>query len=635
MRKQFFMRISALLAICAFQANAEDLAQYVSACRTQLSIPTTTTWNPMDCYDGDLFAVGGETSDYLGYRKVTDQVDYAFICRWLKGDKVARQKAISVEATLHNRQTGQTCYFSAKDSLLTAESLVSPMVVSPLASNASTYWTTPSDVNQNIRCIDCHVSGVYLATPRIAPYLSKYGLMNNGHDTLAKVAASELSLLNPTSNEKYRAVVTPPPATSAFAQWNTLKHGHLASNGCSDGCHLVGADSPQQADITRTRRGPDTVLPGFLSISFMIDNAGAMPPYQWDSAYRWINLDTSGDGVERENFADAMKATQLAVPYLALPENFDGSSCPTGSVPSDMEAHAVGVGVENSFTSYAVNALAEKFRAFNLKEGLVCLNSDQDPNVSCRDFDVGYLCPNGSWTSQFWNHTVNSNGGDDHEERSFSNSAILAACGGKQPIGIRARYFIATRGGMSEQLVIGPNDRLARLSPYGLTCNNSEQPDGTCSNYTVRYQGCVAKPATENHRLSDVFTGKFLTATSSTSGAAVKNTASASTRQTWAVEHVANTEYVRLKNTTTNTYLNVTSSAESAIVVTSTGSSATSQMWVMEPVVYAPFDFRFKNLGTGKYLTAQDPAAAADKANLVIYSQGKNPSWTSQRWVIN
>jgi hypothetical protein len=633
MKRKFFTGIAALLALCSI-ANAETLGEYVNACRTQLSIPATTTWSPMDCYDADLFAQGGEISDYIGYRKVTDQVDYAFICRWLKGTKTAREKAISVESTLHNRQNGQTCYFSAIDSLSTnAESKVSPMVVSPLASNASSYWTTPADVDQNVRCINCHVSGVYLATPRIVPYLAKYGLMNNGHDTLSNVAASELSLIDPTNNEKYRAVIT--SATSAFVQWNRQKHAYLASNGCSDGCHLVGADSPQQADIQRSRRGPETVLPGFQSIMAMINNAGAMAPYQWDSHYRWINLDTAGDGAEKENFADAMNATKLAVPYLALPANFDGSYCPTGSVPSDMEVHAVGVAAENGFSYSGLNNIAEKFRAFNLKDGLVCLNSDQDPNVSCRDFDVGYLCPSGNWTGTFWNHTVNSNGGDDHEERSYSNNAILAACGGKQPIGIRARYFIPTRGGLSEQLIVGPNDRLARMSQYGLTCNNGDQPDGQCSNYTVRYQGCQAKPQTENHRLSDVFTGKYLTATSSTSGAAVKNTASGSTRQTWAIEHVTNTEYVRLKNTTTNTYLNVTSSAESAIVVTSTSSSATSQMWVIEPVVYAPSDFRFRNLGTGKYLTAQDPALAADKANLVIYSQGKNPSWTSQRWVIN
>src|SRR4051812_31363015 len=267
MRKLFATLALLLAGLCAAPSYAETLAQYVSACRTQLSIPTSVTLSTMDCYDGDLFANGGEIADYLGYRKVTDQVDMAFICRWLKGSKTERQKAISVEATLHHRQNGNTCFFSAIDSIpQNAESKVSAMVVSPLASNASSYWTTPADVNQNLRCIGCHVSGVYLATPRIVPFLSKYGLVNNGHDTLSEVAASELSLLNPTANERYRAVITPPASTSAFASWNTEKHASLASNGCSDGCHLVGADSPQQSDITASRKGPETVLPGFQSI---------------------------------------------------------------------------------------------------------------------------------------------------------------------------------------------------------------------------------------------------------------------------------------------------------------------------------------------------------------------------------
>ena len=304
------------------------------------------------------------SADYIGYRKVTDQVDYAFICRWLKGDKVARQKAISVEATLHNRQNGQTCYFSALDSMPpNAESKVSPMVVSPLASNATSYWTTPADVNQNLRCINCHVSGVYIATPRIAPFLSKYGLLNNGHDTLSEVAASELSSPNPTANERYRAVVTPPASTSAFAQWNTQKHSLPGRLRLFRRLPPGGRGTRRsRLDITAKRKGPETVLPGIESIFFMINNVGAMPPYQWDSHYRWINLDTSGDGVEKENFADAMNATHLAVPNLALPANFDGSYCPTGSVPNDMEVHAVGVGVENSFSYSGVTDIAEKLR---------------------------------------------------------------------------------------------------------------------------------------------------------------------------------------------------------------------------------------------------------------------------------
>jgi len=635
MKKISFTGVLTLLFVLSVPSNAETLAQYVSACRTQLSIPSNVTLSTMDCYDGDLFANGGEIADYIGYKKVTDQVDMAFICRWLKGDKVARQKAISVEATLHNRQNGNTCFFSAIDSLPpNAESKVSPMVVSPLASNASSYWTTPDEINTKLRCIGCHVSGVYIATPRIAPYLSKYGLLNNGHDTLSNVAASELSQTNPTSNEKYRAVVTPAPAVSAFATWNVDKHRYLATTGCSEGCHLGGGDSPQQADITATRKGPDQVLPGIESIFQMISNANAMEPTQWDSHYRWINLDTSGDGSEKENFASAKSATSLLVPYIALP---DYSPCSPDGVPTYMEAHPVGVHPDNAFTTDSVLWLTEKLRTFNAKDGLVCMNSDQDSGVRCRDFDVSYLCPSNTWTG-YYNRTVNTGQNDDNEARNTAiNNMISASCGtGVAPVGIKARFYVPTRGGNVPQYVSGPADRLARFSQFGLTCNNADQPDGQCSNYVVRYQGCAVPPATATKHLTNVFTGKQLTASSGTNGAAAKGqpyNANWNT-QAWAIETVKNTEYVRLKNTGTNTYLNVTSSAEQATVVTSTSANVDGQLWIVEKVIYSN-DVRLKNLATGKYLTSQDPALASDPNYLAIYSQGKNTGWTSQRWVVN
>jgi len=632
--RKLFINIAVLLGICSV-AQAETLAQYVSACRTQLNIPTTTTLSTMDCYDGDLFAQGGEISDYFGHRKVTDQVDLAFVCRWIKGSKAAREGAISVEATLHNRQNGKTCFFSAIDSIPpNAESKVPSMVISPLATNASTYWTTPDEVNQKLRCVSCHVSGVYIATPRIVPFLSKQGLVNNGHDTSSNVTSGDLASPNPTASEKYRAVVTPPPAVSAFANWNSLKHSY-ASTSCSGGCHTIGSNSPQQFDITASRKGPETVLPGIESQLSMIGNAGAMPPSQFDSHYRWINLDTAGDGSEKENFADAMNATSLLVPNIALP---DWSPCGANGTPTYMEAHAIGVHPDNAFTTDSVLWLTEKLRTFNAKDGLSCVNADQDSGVRCRDFDVSYLCPNGNWTN-FYNRTVNTGQNDDNELRNTAiNNLINATCGtGVKPLGIKARFYVDTRGGPVPQYVGGPADRLARFSQFGLTCNNADQPDGQCNNYTVRYQGCAVPPATATKRLTNVFTGKVLTASSSTSGAAAKGQPlnSGWNTQTWAIEVVKNTEYVRVRNTGTGTYLNVTSSAEQATVVTSTSAStAPGQMWIIEPIIFST-DFRLKNLGSGKYLTSQDPASASDPNFLAIYSQGKNTAWTSQRWVIN
>jgi len=631
MRRLF---IIALLGSSAI-ANAETLAQYVSQCRTDLIIPSTATWSPTDCYDGDLFAQGGEVSDYIGSRQVTDQVDYVFICRWIKGSKAAPEKAISVEATLHNRQNGKTCFFSAIDSLPpNAESKVSRFVVSPLASNASSYWVTPDEVNTKLRCIDCHVSDVYITTPRIAPFLAKRGLLNNGHDTSSNVTADDLLQLNPTASEKFRAVVTPPPLISAFATWNSLKHSY-ASTSCSGGCHTIGHNSPQQDDITATRKGPDTVLPGIDNQLFMINNVGAMPPSAWDSHYRWINLDTTGDGADTENFANAMNATQFLVPYIALP---DWSPCGATGVPTRMDALAVGTHPDNAFNTDSVLWLTEKLRTFNAKDGLSCMNADQDSGVRCRDFDVSYLCPNGQSTA-YYNRTANTGMGDDNELRNTAiNNLINSTCGtGVKPLGIKARFYVPTRGGNVPQYVTGPADRLARFSQFGLTCNNADQPDGTCNNYVVRYQGCALPPATATKRLTNVFTGKVLTASANTNGAPAKGQplTPAWNTQAWSVEVVKNTEYVRVKNNGTNTYLNVTSNAEQALVLTSTSAStAPGQMWIVEPIIYST-DFRLKNLASGRYLTSQDPALAGDPNYLAIYSQAKNTGWTSQRWVIN
>ena len=629
MQKQFLTLLavgSLALGMLQAQAQTTELRNYVNQCRTSLGFQDTDIPATIDCYDGVLFDVSDPEHDYVGYRRVTDQVDLTFACRWLGGSKADRRTAVSIELMLHNRQNGNTCVFSGRK---VQQFSVPSLMTGPTASTASSYWITPTQVAQGeARCVGCHVSGPYISTPLVAPVLAKYGLLNNGHDTLSNMSFDDLTAANPNVHAKYHFV------GSAFSDWDRQRNTFVGTgdSSCSQGCHLIGTNTDQGSVVIAPA---GTVLANPVDYLNKIFDAGVMPPWAFDSHYRWINLDTSGDGVEAENFASAIGATTTLIPNITLPVQFDGNGCPTGNVPSDMEAHAVGVDVENSFAYSSVTWFTEKLRSFNLKDGVVCLNADQDPGVSCRDFDASYLCPSGNWTG-FFNHQVNSGGGDDHEERSFSNNAIVAACGNQQPVGVKARIFVPVRGGQSPQIVIGPNDRLARLSQYGLTCNTADQPDGKCSNYVVRYQGCNATPVTVNRRLSSVFTGKVLTASSSSSGAAVKGQplTPAWNTQEWALEPVANTEYVRLKNTGTNTYLNVTSSTEQTIVVTSTSSTAVGQRWIVEPVTFSS-DFRLKNLGSGKYLTVQDPARAGDPNFLAVYSQGKNPGWTSQRWVIN
>jgi len=665
MKKLSFGLVAVFLALTATTASAqtESFATYVSTCKTQLGFTDAqmaAIASSLDCNQATIFAPNpgfGAVNDFMGYARLNDTVDLAFACRWLDNRTANRFnpsnpftapfiQAASVELMIHNRSNGNTCYFQAREKLISGPDgtmqsgvpviLVSPTVAAAAAPNtpAANFWVTPAELDSSLPCVDCHDAGPYIATPRIAPVLSRFGLLNNRHDTKGLTLNAQGQLVG-----NYHAVGT------TFNHFNNIIAANLSTSTCAGACHNIAYNSTAEA-VFHNVIGSDVANILIPSITGVFDSAGtgntdisvitsgAMPPYNFDSAYRWINLDTPGNGVETENFADAMAATNTPVPYfLPTITNFN---CPFPSVPRGFEAHAVGIDAANAFIAtpgFSQNfGITETLKSFNLKDGLVCLNSDQDPFVTCRDFDVSYLCTNGSWT-QFFNHTVNSGGGDDHEERSTVNTQVVAACGNTQPVGIRARYFISGRGGPIPQIVVGPNDRLARLSQYGLTCNNSDQPDGQCSNYVVRYDDCTTPPATVTQHLTSVWSGTQLTATSSTNNTAVKGQTPAGTNaQQWAIEPVTNTEFVRLRDLATNTYLTVPSSTESVAIVSSTSSTSTNQQWVIEPVVFtgAAQNVRLRNLGTGKYLTLNNTSS-----NSPILSQTKNASWASQRWLIN
>ena len=312
---------------------AEPLTDYVGACRNQLGFQGVSIPN-LDCYDSDLFAppTVSESSlnDRLGYRKINDQVDLAFVCRWLPGSKQKRQTAASVELLIHNRQNGNTCFFSAMTDPSTGQ--VPSNIISPTDPAASSYWAQPAVVDANVRCVGCHVSGPYIASPKIAPYLAKNGLLNNGHDTLSNVTWNDLSSSNPSAHVKYHATSgTVNEVAGAFSLWDGLKQSYVNSgdSSCSLGCHLVGTSSTQP-DIVIAPFG--TLLHAPLSLLGLIDDAGVMAPYDEGSDYRWTNLDTAGNGVETENFGDAKDANTTFVPTLL-------SSC---AAPNLMEAHVVG-----------------------------------------------------------------------------------------------------------------------------------------------------------------------------------------------------------------------------------------------------------------------------------------------------
>jgi hypothetical protein len=226
-----------------------------------------------------------------------------------------------------------------------------------------------------------------------------------------------------------------------------------------------------------------------------------------------------------------------------------------------------------------------------------------------------------------WYNTDSPTGDGEHEERSRDQNI----CGGVTPIAIQAQIV------GNSNYVMGPNDRLARLSRYALTCKNSDQVDGKCSNYVARYSCSSVAPPIVLGTLTNVFAvGKQVTAAS---GSLAKGQAhnNAWNTQSWTIAPVANTEYVRLKNTSNNVtvYLNVASTAEQTPVSTAAFSStATGEMWTVESISGSN-NVRFKNLLSGLYLTMADPKNNTSTPDyLPIYSQGLNTGWSSQRWII-
>lgn len=619
---------------------AESLTAYVSACQTQLGFQNINIPS-MNCFDGDLFDTRAPKNDYLVYKKITDQVDLAVACRWVSGVK-PNGSAVSIEMLINNRQSGNSCFFSA---IVQGPGISVPTnIVPPTDPAASSYWHQPKDVDATVRCIGCHIEGPYIATPLIAPFLAKDGLMNNGHDTGSNITAADLTQSFNTSHVKYHAIsgsVNGVPG--AFSLWDSLKQTYIdpAQSTCSMGCHVIGTLSPQ-GNIDIPPAG--NVLFDPFNELFEINEAGAMPPYNDDSDYRWMNLGnpiTGASGVDAESFAAAITATNTLVPHLFN----DNPNCAHPSVPVGMSAHTVGIDASLSIDTGTLGMIDGKIkvlgnnnilRSFNLKDGVVCLNADQDAGVTCQDYTVSYLCSNGGWT-QFFNQHVDTNGSDDHEERANINNQVLSACGGSAPVGIKANTLVSFRGGTTVATVIGPNDRLARFSLYGLTCNNADQPNGQCSNYVVKYNNCTAPPPTVNRAFTNENTTAGSKQLTAASGSLVKgqgHNPSWNTQQ-WAIEPVTNTEYVRLRNTGTNVYLNVTSTAEQATVGTAAfNSTATGEMWIIEPISNSS-EFRLRNLFSGKYLTMADPNNFPNSPDfLPIFSQGRNPGWNTQRWII-
>ena len=570
-------------------AQGESLTQYVNACRNQVGF---TNLPEINCYDGILFAksgVDGEddnlgaTSDFLGYKRINNNVDLAFNCRWLQGgDKNNPINVASVEMLVHNRANGNTCFFAAKEdtgeptgSLLTVASILD----SPTSANADTFWQQPADIDSSgRRCIECHVAGPIIASPRIADELAIFGLLNNGHDTSAT---------------RYHAVT--PYSGGAFSFWDEISQDFNVADTCAGSCHSIGYNS--------TKSSVNFSLPILLpSISAVIDKVaekGVMPPNGTYSPYRWINRDSINGPGDQETFNESKNEYSKLLEYC--------------EAPTTLEAHVVGS--EYVFTTD--DYFPDKLAVFNLRDGLRCVNSEQIDG-SCNDYQTRYLC-NGEWTG--WYNMDDPNYQEDNESR----SQISGLC--PSPTAIEARTIV---GDMVYD-TYGPNDRLAQFNPYGLVCNNADQPDGQCSNYVVHYTNCVDTPASYQTGIRSAWSGNLLTATSTQNDAETRAQPEdpSWSSQDWVIEPVENSTNVRIRNIWTGRYLNVQSNSESANIVTyDLVPEWTSQQWKVEPV-WNSSDVRFKNVWTGRYLTVVDSSNYA-----AIRAQTLNGSWPSQRWQV-
>ena len=163
MNMKFVRVCAALLAFAPLQVLAEDLATYVSNCKTALGLPQTTQFPAMNCLNGVLFALpdptngnGDPTNDWVVHTRVNESIDMVAACRWLNPTPPPPpnvQRAISLEMQIHNRDNGATCFFEARNDQAIPQGqnpnfTINPQIVPPTAANAGSYWVQPAAIDR-------------------------------------------------------------------------------------------------------------------------------------------------------------------------------------------------------------------------------------------------------------------------------------------------------------------------------------------------------------------------------------------------------------------------------------------------------------------------------------------------------
>jgi hypothetical protein len=647
---------AAALSLAAVTAHAQtELQDYVTRCQNELEF-TANEVQPMNCMDGVQFDTNGgrgPINDFVVHKRVNANVDMVAACRWGNGTSTLNDNTrfASLELIIHNRVKGGTCFFAARD--LNTDVInkpVSTAIVSPtnfstrVYPNANDYWLTPTEMNaklllsdinafvdpdiyEQLQCVRCHTQGPYIASIKIAKHLANIGLLNDGHDTHH----------DSSQPRRYYAVGSnadsdPLSGSHPLKNWNNLisTHSQPEEGTCSGGCHaLARKKSSTFTPIGSLRPIEDqsgTLLPSIAYDRMLLERDGHMPPSKEDSAWRWINIDQPGtDSAEVETFTAAKKVPIPVTGYCG--------------VPGMLEAKAYGT--DAAFSTYGFSMLPNKLRAFNLRDGLLCLNADQPAGTRCADHQVSYKCPAGpvnKWTPWYNKDTSTTDDGD-HEEISRTLTEATAYCGGKAPIAIRMQTL---SGGAVTSQSNGPNDRLAQFSPTGLVCRNADQGSGqSCSSYIVRYSACRSTTSATLSKLRNAWTSlptfgdRYLTTTNNVDGAETRAQGNnyQYPSQDWVIEPVSGNT-VRLYDIWSGKYLTASSNSDQAVVqVKNSDATLTRQQWEKLTVSGSTTEVRFRNVGTGRYLTVGN--YSGDPYFAPILSQSlSNQNWASQRWVV-
>ena len=238
-----------------------------------------------------------------------------------------------------------------------------------------------------MRCANCHVNGPYISTPRIAPFLAKLGLLNNGHPTFDSV--------NDLNWNRYHAIGT--TFGPSFRNWDSLIRSGQSRPGCTMSCH-VRATNPPSVKIEGTPG--NILLPGINEIMTMINAAGAMPPFEETSDYRWVNRDSADLTGDIEKWSEAQKS----YPDLL-------SNCPA---PGILDAREIG-----GRDSFSTGVFPDILTRFNSTDGLLCENSKQNDNL-CNNYQMTYECNDGTQITVDAD-TVGGDAGDDERRSRHGN----------------------------------------------------------------------------------------------------------------------------------------------------------------------------------------------------------------------